>query len=55
MDGGKICLNAEIYSADGGQVERGTAEFIVGNAAPYELGIAMMARADSAIRAVFSS
>ena len=55
MDGGTICLDAEIYSADGRQIERGAVEFTSGSMAPYELGIAMMARADPMIRAVFSS
>lgn len=55
MDGDMISLRAEIYAPDGSCVEKGAAEFRPGTDAPLELGRAMLARADSAIRAVFSS
>lgn len=55
MDGNMISLRAEIYAPDGSRVEKGAAEFSPGSDAPGELGRAMLARADSAIRAVFSS
>jgi hypothetical protein len=54
MDGSMICLKAEIYSADGSQAEAGTVEFKPGGKDPFELGVAMLARSHSSIRAVFS-
>ena len=54
-EGSMICLKAEIYSADGSQAEAGTAEFKPGGKDPFELGVAMLARAHSSIRAVFLS
>lgn len=55
MDGNMISLRAEIYAPDGSHVEKGAVEFRPGTDAAFELGRAMLARADSAIRAVFSS
>lgn len=55
MDGNMISLRAEIYAPDGSHIETGAAEFRPGAETPLELGEAMMARADAAIRAVFSS
>lgn len=55
MEGNMISLRAEIYAPDGSQVERGDAVFEPGADAPTELGEAMLARADSSIRAVFLS
>jgi hydroxymethylbilane synthase len=55
MDGDMISLRAEIYTPDGSRSEKGAVEFNPGTDAAFELGRAMLARADSAIRAVFSS
>jgi hydroxymethylbilane synthase len=55
MDGEMISLRAEIYTPDGSRSEKGAAEFKPETDAAFELGRAMLARADSAIRAVFSS
>lgn len=55
MDGDMISLRAEIYAPDGSRSEKGAVEFGPGADAAFELGRAMLARADSAIRAVFSS
>ena len=54
MEGSMISLRAEIYAPDGDQVEAGHATFNVGSDTPVALGRAMLARADSAIRAVFA-
>jgi len=55
MDGELISLRAEIYTPDGSRSEKGAVEFKPETDAAFELGRAMLARADSAIRAVFSS
>ena len=53
IEGKMISLRAEIYTPDGDQVEIGEVLFKPGSDAPAALGRAMLARAHSAIRAVF--
>ena len=53
IEGKMISLRAEIYAPDGDQVEIGEVLFKPGSDAPAALGREMLARAHSAIRAVF--
>ncbi len=55
IEGNMISLRAEIYAPDGGQVECGEALFNPGSDAPAALGRSMLARAHTAIRAVFKA
>ena len=55
IKGNMISLRAEIYAPDGGQVECGEALFNPGSDAPVALGRSMLARAHTAIRAVFKA
>jgi hydroxymethylbilane synthase len=55
IEGKMISLRAEIYAPDGDQVEFGEVLFNPGSDAPAALGREMLARAHSAIRAVFKA
>ncbi len=55
IEGKMISLRAEIYAPDGDQVEIGEVLFKPGSDAPAALGREMLARAHSAIRAVFKA